>query len=50
MSSGRKNHIPRGYKLKGDKLVPSTKHLPVNVRLQKQASKRVRVVRRTSPR
>jgi hypothetical protein len=35
----------KGYKLKGGKLVPCYKHLPVNLRLQKQASQRVRVDR-----
>jgi hypothetical protein len=32
----------KGYELKDGKLVPDYKHLPVNLRLQKQASQRVR--------
>jgi hypothetical protein len=39
----RKIAIDKGWQLKGGKLVPSCKHLPVSLRLQKRASKRVRV-------
>jgi len=38
----RKIAIGKGYRLKADKLVPCLKHLPVNIQLQKRASKRVR--------
>jgi hypothetical protein len=48
--TGRRITIPRGWRFKDGKLVPCTKHLPVNLRLQKQASKKVRVTRRTAPR
>jgi hypothetical protein len=48
--TGHKITIPRGFKIKGNKLVPSTKHLPVNLRLQKQAKAEARPIRRTSPR
>ena len=35
-----------GYKVdKSGKLVPCFKHLPVNLRLQKQSSRRVRVAK-----
>jgi len=47
---GRRIAIPRGWKLKDGKLVPSTKHLPVNLQLQRQAKAKVRVTRRTAPR
>jgi hypothetical protein len=35
-----------GYRLKGGKLVPDYKHLPVNIQLQKRANKRIRVGKR----
>jgi len=36
----------KGYRVdKAGKLVPSYKHLPVNLRLRKRASKRVRVAK-----
>ena len=35
----------KGYKVKDGRLAPCYKHLPVNLRLQKQASQRVRVDR-----
>jgi hypothetical protein len=47
--TGRKIPIPRGWKLKGDKLVPDDRHLPVNLRLQKRAKQKVRVSRRRTP-
>ena len=34
-----------GYRLKAGRLVPDYKHLPVNIQLQKKASKRVKVAR-----
>jgi hypothetical protein len=49
--TGRRIQL-KGFKItKAGKLERSTAHLPVNLRLQKQASKRVRVVsRRTAAR
>jgi hypothetical protein len=38
----RKMAIGKSYRLKAGKLVPCFKHLPVNLRLLKQASQRVR--------
>jgi hypothetical protein len=38
--------VPRGWRIKDGKLVKSDKHLPLNLRLQKRASKRVRVTKR----
>ena len=39
----------KGYKLdNAGKLAPCYKHLPVNIQLQKRASRRVRVVKRTA--
>jgi len=40
----------KGYKLAKDgrRLVPRFKHLPVNLQLQKKASKRVRVAKPTA--
>jgi hypothetical protein len=38
----RKIAIGKGWQLKDGKLVPCYKHLPVNLRLQKRASNRVR--------
>jgi hypothetical protein len=41
----------KGFRLdKGGKVVRDLKSLPVNLRLQKQASRKVRVTRRTGPR
>jgi hypothetical protein len=37
-----------GYRPKADKLVPDYKHLSVNLRLQKRASKRVRGAKPTA--
>ena len=45
--TGHRIAIARGWRIKDGKLVPCTKHLPVNIRLQKQASKRVRPAKRT---
>ena len=42
MSMSRKIAIGKGWQLKDGKLVPCYKHLPVNLRLQQRASKRVR--------
>jgi hypothetical protein len=39
----RKIAIGKRWQLKDGKLVPSYRHLPVNLRLQKRASKRLRV-------
>jgi len=41
----------KGYKLAKDgrRLVPCYRHLPVNIRLQKRASKRVRVAKSARP-
>jgi hypothetical protein len=41
----RKIAIGKGWQLKDGKLVPSYKHPPVNLRLQKRGSKRVLVCR-----
>jgi hypothetical protein len=41
----RKIGIGKGWQLKAAKLVPSYKHLPVNRRLQKRASQRVRIAK-----
>jgi hypothetical protein len=49
MTTGRRITIPKGWKLKDGKLVPCTKHLPVNLRLQKQASRKIRPIRRKAP-
>jgi len=38
----RKIAIGKGWEIKDGKLVSSHKHLPVNLRLQKRASQRVR--------
>jgi hypothetical protein len=42
MSMSRKIAISRGWQLKDGMLVPCYKYLPVNLRLQQRASKRVR--------
>jgi hypothetical protein len=42
--TGRRIKIT-GYRLKAGKLVPDYQHLPVNIQLQKRASKRVRVAK-----
>jgi hypothetical protein len=48
--TGRRIQI-KGFKLtKGGKVERDLRSLPVNLRLQKQASKKVRVIRRTTPR
>jgi hypothetical protein len=48
--TGHRTTIPKGWRFKDGKLIRSDKHLPVNLRLQKKASKRVRPVRRSAPR
>lgn len=45
--TGRRIQMSRGFKLKGGKLVKSTKHRDVSMRLKQQTSRRVRVARRT---
>jgi len=45
----RKIAIGKGWQLKNGKLVPDYKHLPVNIQLQKRASKRVRKSTCNSP-
>jgi hypothetical protein len=50
MSTGRRISLPHGYKLKEGRLVPCTRHLPLNLRLQKQAKGKVKVARRPQPR
>lgn len=48
--SGRRIQI-KGFKLdKHGRVIRDLKALPVNLRLQKQASKKIRVTRRTTPR
>jgi hypothetical protein len=39
----------KGSEFRDSRLVPSYKHLPVNLRLQKRASKRVRVAKSREP-
>lgn len=40
----------KGYRItKGGKVVKDFRRLPVNLRLQKQASRKVRVAKRTAP-
>jgi hypothetical protein len=50
MITGRRIAIPKGWKPKDGRLVRCTKHLPVNLRLQKQAKGKVKVARRPQPR
>jgi hypothetical protein len=46
-----RTRIPRGYRVdKRGRLVRCMKHLDVSTRLKKQASRKVRVARKTAPR
>jgi hypothetical protein len=44
--TGHRVRIPRGYRWKDGKLVPSDKHMDVSARLRQRSSKRVRVVKK----
>jgi hypothetical protein len=49
--TGHRIPIPRGWRVdRHGRLVKCVKHLDVSRRLQKQASKKVRVIKRTAPR